>query len=102
MGRIFNMVVRILAIGDFTDTQCGFKAFVRDAAGRICQRQRLERFSFDVEMLYIARKLGYKIKEVPIQWFDDPHTKVNAMTDSYQMFTDLIRIRINDFRRLYC
>jgi len=101
MGRVFNLIVRILTMGDFNDTQCGFKAFTTEAALNICEKQLLERFSFDVEMLYIAKKFGYKIKEVPIQWFDDPRSKVNNIRDSYQMFTDLIRIRINDFKGLY-
>ncbi len=101
MGKVFNIFVRMLAIGDFRDTQCGFKVFARKAALEITKRQRIERFSFDVEMLYIAKRLGYRIREVPIQWFNSPSTKVNAIIDSFRMFTDLIRIRLNDWKGLY-
>lgn len=101
MGRVFNVLVRAIAVGGFKDTQCGFKCFTREAALQICKRQKMERFSFDVEMLYIANKLRYKIKEVPIQWFDSPHSKVNALKDSYKMFMDVLRIRINDLKGLY-
>lgn len=101
MGTVFNLLVRALAVKGFKDTQCGFKCFTREAAIQICKKQRIERFSFDVEMLYIAKKLGYKIKECPVQWFDSPHSKVNAVKDSYQMMIDLLKIRINDLRGFY-
>jgi dolichyl-phosphate beta-glucosyltransferase len=101
MGRIFNFFVVLLAIHGFKDTQCGFKGFRREAALEICMRQRMEGFSFDVEMLYIAKKLGYRIKEVPIQWFDSPQTKVNTLKDSRKMFMDLLRVRINDWKGVY-
>lgn len=101
MGRIFNLFVVLLAVRGFKDTQCGFKGFSREAALEICKRQRMEGFSFDVEMLYIAKKLGYRIKEVPIQWFDSPQTKVNTLRDSRKMFMDLLRVRINDWKGLY-
>lgn len=96
MGKIFNLFVRALTIKEFKDTQCGFKLFKRKAALAICKRQQIERFSFDVEMLYIAKKLGYKIKEVPIQWFNSPNSRVNPIKDSMKMFIDLLKIRFND------
>lgn len=101
MGKAFNMLVRSLTVKGFKDTQCGFKCFAREAALEVCKRQRIERFSFDVEMLYIARKLGYKVKEVPVRWFHSPPSKVRALKDSFWMFIDLIRIRINDLKGLY-
>ena len=101
MGKVFNLLVRALIVGNFKDTQCGFKCFLRNAALEICKRQKMERFSFDVEMIYIARKLGYKVREVPIQWFDRPHSKVNALKDSYKMFMDLMKIRINVLKGFY-
>lgn len=101
MGKVFNLLVRALIVGNFKDTQCGFKCFLRNAALEICKRQKMERFSFDVEMIYIAQKLGYKVREVPIQWFDCPHSKVNALKDSYKMFMDLMKIRINVLKGFY-
>jgi len=101
MGKGFNLLVRLFTLKSFKDTQCGFKCFTREVALNICKRQKIERFSFDVEMLYIAQKLGYKIKEVPVQWYHSPPTKVKAIRDSFQMFIDLLRIRINDLKGLY-
>ena len=101
MGRIFNLFVRAFAVRDFKDTQCGFKCFTKDSALEICKRQQMERFSFDVEILYIAKRLGFKIKEVPIQWLNEPETKVHAIKDSASMFIDLLRIRLNDIAGKY-
>jgi dolichyl-phosphate beta-glucosyltransferase len=101
MGQIFNLIVRGLTVRGFKDTQCGFKCFKSEAALEICKRQKMDRFSFDVEMLYIARRLGYGIKEVPIRWLNSPHSKVDAVRESFQMFIDLIKIRINDLKGLY-
>lgn len=100
-GRIFNLFVQAMAVPGIKDTQCGFKCFAQKAALEICERQKIERFSFDVEMLYIGRRLGYKIKEVPICWFNNPHTKVNFLKDGYRMCLDLIRIRLNELKGMY-
>ena len=100
-GRIFNLFVQAMAVPGIKDTQCGFKCFSRKTAIEICERQKIERFSFDVEMLYIGRRLGYKIKEVPICWFNNPHTKVNFLKDGYRMCLDLIRIRLNELKGKY-
>jgi len=100
-GRIFNLFVQAMAVPGIKDTQCGFKCFTQKAALEICERQKIEKFSFDVEMLYIGRKLGYKIKEVPICWFNNPHTKVNFLKDGYRMCLDLIRIRLNELKGMY-
>jgi len=101
MGKVFNRFVRFIALGGIADTQCGFKLFTRDAARAVFSRQRFERFSFDVEVLFIARKLGYRIAEVPVRWINSPDTKVSAVKDSIQMFTDLFRIRWNNLRGAY-
>jgi len=95
MGRIFNIIVQALNIRGIKDTQCGFKCFRRDVANRIFPKQTIRGFTFDVEILYIASNLGYKIKEVPINWYNSPQTSVNAMSDSLKMFIDLLRIRFN-------
>ncbi len=95
MGKFFNLMVRALVVRGFKDTQCGFKCFTRESALEICKRQRIKGFSFDVEMLYIARKLGYKVIEVPVQWLNYPDSNVHVIKDSTKMFIDLIRIRVN-------
>jgi dolichyl-phosphate beta-glucosyltransferase len=94
MGRIFNVLVRILVLGGIKDTQCGFKLFTREAALSIFPKQRLSGFAFDVEVLLLARKAGYKIKEVPVRWINSPSTKVSAFRDSIRMFVDLVKLRI--------
>ncbi|MBN2490156.1 MAG: glycosyltransferase family 2 protein [Planctomycetes bacterium] len=101
MGKIFNRMVRLIALGGLADTQCGFKLFTREAAQAVFSRQRFERFGFDVEVLYIARKLGLKIAEVPVRWVNSAETKVSAVRDAADMFLDLFRIRWNDLRGRY-
>ena len=100
-GKIFNLFVKLLVIRDIHDTQCGFKLFKREAAKEIFKRQTLNGFSFDVETIYIARKMGYRIKEIPIRWFNDKETKVKFVRSSLQMLIDLFKIRLNDIKGLY-
>lgn len=92
MGQTFNFIVRAMAGLDFEDTQCGFKGFTRDAAANIFFRQKMDRFAFDVEILYLAKRLGYKTAEVPIVWTDSPRSRVNPLTDSANMFLDVLRV----------
>jgi dolichyl-phosphate beta-glucosyltransferase len=100
-GRIFNLLMRV-AIGlPFADTQCGFKLFERSAAQQVFRRQRIERWGFDAEVLFIARRLGYKTIEVPVRWSHAEGTKVSMLGDSVNMFLDLLRIRRNQLRGLY-
>ncbi|MCC6159914.1 MAG: glycosyltransferase family 2 protein [Deltaproteobacteria bacterium] len=101
MGRVFNVFVQAFVMRGVIDTQCGFKAFRREAARRICALQRLAGFAFDVELLFIARKLGYQIREVPIVWQNSAKSRVNPLWDSSRMFLDLLRIRWNDSRGRY-
>ena len=101
MGRIFNLFVQLIATPGLWDTQCGFKAFSRKAAQTIFPLQTIERFGFDVELLYIAHKHGFPIREIPVQWFDSPYSKVNVIRDSTRMFTDLLVIRWNELKGLY-
>ncbi|NPV52962.1 MAG: glycosyltransferase [Firmicutes bacterium] len=93
MGRVFNHLVQLVAIKGIQDTQCGFKAFTREAAQTLFTMQRVDGFAFDVEILYLARQLGFKIKEVPVEWHDSPGTRVRAGIDSARMFRDLLKIR---------
>lgn len=93
MGRVFNVVVQQLAVPGIQDTQCGFKLFTETAAKRLFTQQKLEGFSFDVELLYLARKNGYKIAEVPIRWINNEESKVSPVKDSIRVFRDVMTIR---------
>lgn len=97
MGRFFNLLVRIFAVGGFIDTQCGFKAFSAQAAKIIFPKQRLSGFGFDVELLFIAKKYGKKVAEVPVRWIDSPDSRVHPIADASKMFLELLAIRYNDF-----
>lgn len=100
-GKLFNLIMRSMLFLDIKDTQCGFKFFRRDAALDVFGKQTLNGFCFDVEVLYIARKKGYKIKEVPVAWINSEDSSVNLFRDALRMFVDLVRIRINDWGGLY-
>lgn len=94
-SRTLNMIIQLLAARGIEDTQCGFKLFQEKAAQEIFKRQTFDRFSFDIELLAIARKLGYKTKEVGITWYDDPHSTVNPIKDGIQMVKDSLKVRKN-------
>ena len=95
MGKAYNLLVRAIALRGFHDTQCGFKLFTRDAAGEVFRRQRLDGFGFDVEVLAIALRLGFRIVEVPVRWINSADTRVHAVRDGLPMFRDLFRVRWN-------
>jgi len=112
IGRVFNLLVRLVAVGDFQDTQCGFKAFRQHAARDIFSSLRLYGedapeiqggavTAFDVELLFLALKKGYKVQEVPVVWRYGKNSKVNPLRDSILMFRDVINVRLNDWRGLY-
>lgn len=101
MGKTFNLLVRLIVVKGIKDTQCGFKCFKKEVIKGIFDRQTITHFSFDVELLWIALKKGYKIKEVPVRWLNNEQSRVNPALDSPRMFFDLIKIRINDLRGLY-
>jgi dolichyl-phosphate beta-glucosyltransferase len=94
-GIIFNRIVRIVLWLPFVDTQCGFKAFRRERCRIIFEQQRIERFGFDPELLYLARHHGLKSVEIPVRWSHSPATKINMMRDSVLMFADVFTIRWN-------
>jgi len=100
-GIVFNKIVRIVLRLPFVDTQCGFKAFRRERCGIIFEQQRIERFGFDPELLYLARHHGLKAAEIPVRWSHSPATKVNMLRDSVQMFLDIFTIRWNALRGRY-
>lgn len=93
MGKTFNKIIKFLLFKDFSDTQCGFKLFKKDIAYEVFKRQKLNGFAFDVEVIYIAKKLRYKIKEIPVVWFNAPNSRVGIFTDSFKMFMDVLRIK---------
>lgn len=112
MGRIFNLLVRLLVVGHYQDTQCGFKGFRREAGHDLFRRVRLYGddaaeikggavTAFDVEILLLAHKRGYKVKEVPVEWYYGENTKVSPLKDSFRMLIDIIKVRWNDWRGLY-
>ena len=101
MGRVFNFIVRVLAIPNIQDTQCGFKVFRRDVARHVFPLQTIDGWGFDVEVLFIALRRGYRLVEVPITWYYRPQTKISPMRDSINMFIEVMRVRINGWRGVY-
>ena len=93
MGRTFNRILRCLSLMPFRDTQCGFKAFRREAAREIFALQTIDAFAFDVEVLLLAQALGYCLRELPVRWLNSPESKVNIVTDSLRMLIDAITLR---------
>ena len=93
MGRTFNFIARALSFRDIKDSQCGFKAFKREVARDLFSRQKMNGFSFDVEIVYLAQKLGYKILEKPVTWRNSPQSRVSPIVDSWKMLMDISRIR---------
>jgi dolichyl-phosphate beta-glucosyltransferase len=101
IGRVFNQLVRLLAVPGFQDTQCGFKCFRGEAAEDLFRVQQLAGWTFDVEVLHVALRRGYRIVEVPIPWTYNAGSRVRVLRDSFTMLSDLIRIRRNARRGLY-
>lgn len=111
MGRVFNTLVRIVAVPGVNDTQCGFKAFRAEVARDIFPDLRLYDGSkvvvgprvtgFDVEILFLARRRGYRLVEVPVEWTHVPGSKVAPLSDSIRMFADVLRVRLNAIRGRY-
>ncbi len=101
MGRVFNGMVRLLAVRGIIDTQCGFKCFSRKAIEEIFPRCLIDGFSFDVEILFLARKRNLPVKEVPVKWLNAPGSSVSPVRDSLRMFFEICRVRINDLRGKY-
>ena len=93
MGRIFNWVVRLVAVGGFEDTQCGFKMFRGEVADEIFPKQRATGFGFDVEVLFIAKLRGASILEMPIDWHHEPSSKISPVLDSVRMVMDAVLTR---------
>jgi dolichyl-phosphate beta-glucosyltransferase len=101
MGRVFNLVVRLFAVPGFQDTQCGFKAFRREVAQNVFALQTMDGFGFDVEVLFIAQRKGYKIVEVPIDWYHVANSRISPVRDTFKMFRDVLEVRWNHWKGLY-
>lgn len=93
MGRVFNRIVRVLVLRGFVDTQCGFKAFRRSTVRPLLPFLRIDRYSFDVEILFVAALWGLGLREVPVTWINNEDTRVDPLRDSTRMLVDLLRIR---------
>ena len=94
-GRLFNLALRILLGLNFKDTQCGFKAFTRQAAQKVFPLQRIERWGFDPELLYLSRKSGFKVVEVPVAWAHAEGTRISPLRDGMKMFGEVLKVRWN-------
>lgn len=101
MGKGFNLLLRCFLFGGIRDTQCGFKCFKREHARRLFALQTVDRFCFDAEVLYIARRRGLKIKEAGVEWTNRADSRVAMTRDSLNMFADLFRIKINGWKGVY-
>ncbi len=94
-GRVFNLLLRTTLGLKYKDTQCGFKAFTRRAAETIFPRQRIERWGFDPEILFLAKKFGFKVAEIPVEWAHSEGTRISPLRDGARMFEEMLRIRWN-------
>ena len=100
-GRIFNLLLRLTLGLKFKDTQCGFKAFKQHAARIIFPLQKIERWGFDPEILFLARKFGFKVKEIPVVWGHSGGTRINPLVDGTRMFQEMLRVRWYDLTGKY-
>ena len=100
-GRAVNTMIRVLALPGLQDTQCGFKCFSASVADELFRLQTLTGWSFDIELLYIARRRGYRIVEVPIPWYFNPESKLNVVKDAIKMGTDILTIHLNQLKGRY-
>ena len=101
MGKVFTALSNLIANVNVRDVTCGFKCYRGAVARDLYRRQRIYNWSFDAEIIYIARRLGYSLKEVPVRWHDERGTKVHLLRDSFNSFKGLLTIRLNGWRGLY-
>src|SRR5947209_16790561 len=94
-GRVFNLILRVVLGLRFKDTQCGFKAFTRTAAKNIFPRQRIERWGFDPEIIFIAQKLGYCVAEIAVSWAHNDNSTISPLRDGTRMFLEVLKVRWN-------
>ena len=101
MGRVFNFIVRVLAVPGFADTQCGFKCFTAEAAELVFRKQTMSGWGFDVEVLFIALHHGLKVVEVPVNWYYMENSRVNPVKDTFSMLREVVKVRQNARKGLY-
>jgi len=95
MGKVFSLLAQVVLVPEVHDFTCGFKLFRGEWVSPLFSRLRLEDWTYDAELLYVARRLGSEVKEVPITWSDDPDTRVHALRAAGRSFVGLLRIRLN-------
>jgi dolichyl-phosphate beta-glucosyltransferase len=100
-GRLINLLIRALALRGMHDTQCGFKCFHRSVVPDLFGHQTMKGWSFDIELLYVAKLRGYRIVEVPIPWYYNPDSKLNVLKDAFRMAREIIQIRLNAREGVY-
>ncbi len=100
-GRFLNLLIRLFVLPGLQDTQCGFKCFTAQAAEKLFHSQTLDGWSFDIEILFLARRMGYQIVEIPIPWYFNPESKLNLTKDALKMSLDILKIRRNARAGLY-
>jgi dolichyl-phosphate beta-glucosyltransferase len=100
-GRLFNLLLRVLLGLNFKDTQCGFKAFTRQAVRKIFPLQQIERWGFDPELLYLARQAGLKVVEIPVSWAHTGGTRISPLRDGLRMFAEAVKVRWNGLTGKY-
>jgi dolichyl-phosphate beta-glucosyltransferase len=101
LSRASNLLIRFVAVPGIWDTQCGFKLFERNAGKNIFANVKLDRFGFDIEAFVIAKQLGYPFKEIGIEWYNDPDTRVRTGREAIRTLTDLFRIKLNMLKGKY-
>ncbi|MFQ5457112.1 MAG: dolichyl-phosphate beta-glucosyltransferase [Myxococcota bacterium] len=101
LGPAYNLLVQTVLFGGIRDTQCGFKAYRADVARELFSRQRIDSFTFDPEVIFLALRRGYRVDEVGVVWNDQPDSKVSVLRDPLRMFWDLLRVRLNAMRGAY-
>lgn len=101
MSTVLNGIVKLGLRLPFADTQCGFKLFTDESATALFGAQTIVGFSFDLEILYLARRKGFQVSEIPISWFDAPGSKVSSLKDSTKFLKDMLRIRWQDLKGVY-
>jgi hypothetical protein len=100
-GRVFNMLIRVILGLEQKDTQCGFKAFTRNSAQLLFRLQRVERWGFDPELLFLAHKYHLEVREVPVEWAHDPASKIRPFRDAFNILSDVIQVRRNEWAHRY-
>lgn len=93
MGKTFNKIIQLLLFRGIKDTQCGFKGFTEKSAEQLFSNSIIDGFGFDVEILYLAKKYGFKVKEEPVEWYNDQRSTVSPIKDSLKMIAEIFRIR---------